>query len=243
MCVVAGDRSADRYRWSWGALAAGCAAWTAGQVEWIYLNATGTYSYSSAADPAFLLFPPLASVALLLHPTDDGGQRLRRVLDAVTTGLAAGLVIWAVALRAVVQSAGAGEPLAGVVSIAYPTLDLLLLVLTVLTLTHSPAARLPLGLITLGLTAFVVADIIFIYHTAGGSNPLNLIDLEKRLMHWVHQHGRARSIKRPAQPRPLTTPSGVPIVSLVPYLPTLVAVTVAVIPQLLGVKCSPSRSC
>ena len=34
--------------------------------------------------------------------------------------------------------------------------------------------------------------------------------------------------------KPLTTPSGVPIVSLVPYLPTLVAVTVAVIPQLSG---------
>ena len=103
-------------------LVVGCAggrnaAWTAGQVESIYLNATGTYSYPSARDHLFLLFPPLASVALLPF----GGPRLRRVLDAVMGGLAAGLVIWAVALRAVVQSAGAGEPLAGVVSIAYPT--------------------------------------------------------------------------------------------------------------------------
>jgi hypothetical protein len=31
-------RSASRYRWSWGALAAGCAASTAGQVAWIYLT-------------------------------------------------------------------------------------------------------------------------------------------------------------------------------------------------------------
>ena len=233
-------RSADRYRWSWGALAAGCAAWTAGQVEWIYLNATGTYSYPSAADPAFLLFPPLASVALLLHPTDDDGQRLRRVLDAVMTGLAAGLVIWAVALRAVVQSAGAGEPLAGVVSIAYPTLDLLLLVLTVLTLAHSPAARLPLGLITLGLTAFVVADIIFIYQTAAGSNPLNLIDLGWSLGFGCISMAALVDQRPPRQP--LTTPSGVPIVSLVPYLPTLVAVTSRSSPSCRG-KRSPSRSC
>jgi diguanylate cyclase (GGDEF)-like protein len=225
-------RSADRYRWSWGALAAGCASWTAGQVEWIYLNTTGTYAYPSAADPAFLLFPPLACLALLMHPTDDDGQRLRRVLDAVMTGLAAGLVIWAVALRAVVQSAAAGEPLAGAVSIAYPTLDLLLLVLTVLTLTHSPAARLPLGLITLGLTAFVVADIIFIYQTAGGSNPLDLIDLGWSLGFGCISMAALVDQRPPRQP--LTTPSGVPIVSLVPYLPTLVAVTVAVIPQLSG---------
>jgi diguanylate cyclase len=225
-------RSAGRYRWSWAALAAGCASWTAGQVAWIYLNTTGTYSYPSAADPAFLLFPPLASAALLLHPTDDEGQRLRRVLDAVMTALAAGLVIWAVALRGVVQAAGSGEPLAGAVSIAYPTLDLLLLVLTVLTLAHSPAARLPLGLITLGLTAFVVSDIIFIYQTAGGANPLNLIDLG-----WSLGFGcisvAALVDQRPPRP-PLTTPSGLPIVSLVPYLPTVVAVTVAVAPQVSG---------
>ena len=48
----------------------------------------------------------------------------------------------------------------------------------------------------------------------------------------MYQRGRARRSTTARQP--LTTPSGVPIVSLVPYLPTLVAVTVAVIPQLSG---------
>ena len=104
--------------------------------------------------------------------------------------------------------------------------------LTVLTLTHSPAARLPLGLITLGLTAFVVADIIFIYQTAGGSNPLDLIDLGWSLGFGCISVAALVDQRPPRQP--LTTPSGVPIVSLVPYLPTLVAVTVAVIPQLSG---------
>ncbi len=225
-------RSVGRPRWSWIALAAACTCWTAGQVEWIYLTAAGAYVYPSPADGAFLLFPPLASIGLLLHPTDSDGQRLRRGLDAVMTGLAAGLVIWAVALRPVVETASADRLLASAVSIAYPTLDLLLLVLTVLTLTRSPAARLPLGLITLGLTAFVVSDIVFVYQTAAGSNPLDLGDLGWSLGFGCISVAALTDLRPPRQP--LTTPSGVPIVSLLPYLPTVVAVIVAVAPQLSG---------
>ena len=225
-------RSPERDRWSWTALAAACACWTAGQVGWIYLTDTGTYSYPSPADAAFLLFPPLASVALLLHPTDDDVQRLRRVLDAIMTGLAAGLVIWAVALRAVVAAARTDQLLTSAVSIAYPTLDLLLLVLTVLTLARTPTARLPLGLVTFGLTAFVIADIVFVYQTAGGSNPLDLLDLGWSLGFGCISLAALTGWRPPRQP--VTTPSGVPVVSLLPYLPTLVAVIVAIVPQLSG---------
>ena len=171
-------RSAQRLRGSWLALTAACAAWTVGQLLWIRLTWTDGYSFPSPADAAYLLFPPLAGLALLLRPTDtevavaapgarrgddQPGPRADRLADGRRTR-----VQWAAATDHALDRA---------VAIAYPILDVLLLVLTVLTLARSPAARLPLGLITGGLLAFVVADITFVYQQAAGANPISPVDV------------------------------------------------------------------
>lgn len=225
-------RSVARYRGSWFALSAGCGMWTAGQVVWIWLTRAEIYSFPSPADVEFLLFPVLACLALLLHPTEGAADRVRRVLDAVMTSLAVGLVIWRVALGAVVRAASADETLSSAVTIAYPALDVLLLVLTVLTLTRSPDARLSLGLVTAGLVAFSVADITFVYQQVTGTDDLSPVDLG-----WGVGFAciALAALTRQVRPRdPFTTPIGAPVTGFLPYVPVTAALTLSVVPQLQG---------
>ena len=167
-------RSVERYRWSWSAMAVGCGMWSIGQVVWLELTLTDSYAYPSPADSAFLLFPVMACVALLLHPGTGEAQRVRRVLDALMTSLAVGLIIWRTAMNDVVAAVGAADGLTRAVTLAYPVLDVLLLVLSVLTLTRT---RLSFGLVTAGLAAFAVADIAFVHDVALGVVVLTPIDL------------------------------------------------------------------
>jgi diguanylate cyclase len=171
-------------------------------------------------------------VALLLHPTNGEAHRARRVLDAAMTSLAVGLVIWRVALGAVVQAVDPGHLLSSTVTIAYPALDVLLLVLTVLTLTRSPAARLPLCLVTGGLLAFVIADVTFVYQEASGANPLGPFDMGWSL---GFECIAIAAMVRPGPPRdPLTTPIGMPVLNFLPYVPVAWALALSVWSQLRG---------
>jgi diguanylate cyclase len=217
-------RCRHRLRGTWLALTAACGTWTVGQLIWIGLTWTGSYQFPSAADLAFLLFPPLAGLALLLHPTDTPPQWLRRTLDAAMTGLALGLVGWRVTQNIVQWTAGAEGQLTRALAIAYPTLDLLLVVLTVLTLARSSTGRLPLGLITAGLLAFVVADITFVYQQAGGTDSLSPVD-----MGWgvgFECIALAALIRPRADLNPVHERPGSPMAGLLPYLPVIAALVV-----------------
>ena len=225
-------RCTSRRRGYWLSLAAACTAWSVGQLIWIKLNWTGTYSYPSLADVAFLLFPLLAVLALLLKPTQGEPLRMRRVLDATMTSLAVALAVWRLVLDRVVATSDPEDLVTSAVTIAYPTLDVLLLVLTVLTLARSPAARLPLGLVTGGLGAFVLADITFVYQSATGNNPLSLVDVGWSVgFACIALAALVRS--KPAR-EPLTTPTGMPVLSFLPYLPVIAALTLGIVPQLQG---------
>jgi diguanylate cyclase (GGDEF)-like protein len=225
-------RSAARQRGSWLAMSGACGAWAVGQLIWIRLTWTAGYTFPSVADAAFLLFAPLACLGLLLYPTTGESQRVRRVLDAVMTSLAVALVIWRTALDAVVAATDLGDLVNSTIMLAYPVLDVLLLVLAVLTLTRCPAARLPLGLVTVGLLVFVVADTAFVYQDASGANPVTLLDVGWSL---GFDCIALAALTRPQPPRnPLTTPIGQPVLSFLPYLPVTAALVLSIGPQLLG---------
>jgi diguanylate cyclase (GGDEF)-like protein len=220
-------RSVERHRWSWWAMAAACGMWSVGQVGWLWLTLTGTYSYPSPADIAYFLFPVLACLALVLHPSNVEAQRARRVLDALMTSLAVGLIIWRTALSEVVRAVQAGDVLARSVTIAYPVLDVLLLVLAVLTLLRT---RLSLGLVTAGLTAFAVADIAFVHDVALGIVVLTPVDLGWGL-------GFAGiSLSALARPEGLRAPFTAPVVArltaVLPYVPVAVALVLTLAPHL-----------
>ena len=181
--VAAGRRartSTDRSRLSWACLSLGTGAWAAGQGWWCWVQIVqgGEAPFPSVADIGFVAFPLLAAAALLLQPTADGSTaRLQRTLDAAMTSAAAGLVSWETTLGAVVAANTGDDVLTGTLLVAYPVLDVLLVVLGVLTLARATGDRRPQGLVVLGLAAFSVSDSGFAYVAAAGSYDGNLLDL------------------------------------------------------------------
>ncbi len=174
------SRLSGRARWSWAALAAGTGCWTLGQGYWTWVEVVqgGEAPFPSVADIGFVAFPLLAAVALLLHPTHDSGTgRWQRSLDALMTSAAVGLVSWETTLGAVVSYDITEDSLTSALLVAYPVLDVLVIVLIVLTLARTTTGRTPLVLVGLGLTAFSVADSGFAYAAATGAYVGSSVDL------------------------------------------------------------------
>ena len=161
-CAV---RTRDGRRRAWTVLAAGCAAWAVGQGIWSWYELVlgRETPFPSPADVGFLGFQLCAMASLLLYPAVDGrGDRSRRVLDGLTVTSALALVSWSSVLGSVVRGDN-GELLATVVSIAYPTVDLIAICLVVLLLSRRTPDRLALCLVGGGITAIAVADSLFLY--------------------------------------------------------------------------------
>jgi len=172
-------RTTGRERASWSALAAGCAAWAAGQGAWSWyeLRLGRELPFPSLGDVGFLLFPVGACVALWLLPARASqAERGRRLLDSLTVTAALSLVWWSTALGAVAR-AGAADPLALTVSLAYPASDLVVLALTVIVMSRSCDQRRTLSLFGLGIGAIALADSVFAYQTALGTYGGTLADV------------------------------------------------------------------
>src|SRR4051812_39566798 len=155
---------------TWAALGLGCGGWAVGQAWWAHQEIAGAgIPFPSVADLGFVAFPVLAATALLLHPTDGGARGLwRRTSDAVMTTAAVGLVSWESALGAIADRAAEEGRLAGALFLAYPVLDVVLIVLAVLTAARTRQPRLPL-LVCAGLVALSVSDTVSAYLQAAGS--------------------------------------------------------------------------
>ena len=233
VCAAWRARRTDRWlHGSWLALTAAGSAWSIGQLLWIGLTWSDTYAFPSPADAAFLLFPPLAGLALLLYPTETGAPWLRRMFDAGMTTLALGLLGGRVTQDVMGWSGSVDSGPARAVVLAYPSLDVVLLALTVFTLARTATARLPLGLITGGLLTFVAADITFVYQQAAGDNPLNVIDAG-----WSLGFGciALAATVRPGPDRATESlPQQFPLTGLLPYLPVTAVLVVATSTQLEG---------
>jgi diguanylate cyclase (GGDEF)-like protein len=176
-----GVRSQGQARTSWLliGLAAGC--WAAGEAVWSYFEVIADVDtpFPSLADAGYLLFPAFAAAGLLVWPSRAfaGRGRTRVALDALLISVSLFALSWSTVLSEVYRAHGASQ-LATVVSLAYPTGDLVLL--TVVTIVISYAHnndRAGLAWIGAGLVAFAVADSGFAYLTTVGRYQTgNLID-------------------------------------------------------------------
>ena len=171
-------RASGRLRWTWGALAIACGSWAAGQAFWAQQEIMGRgIPFPSVADLGFLAFPVIGTFGLLLHPAEGGTRgRWQRSLDAVMTTAAVGLVSWTTSLGAVVAEGAEGQPLSAALLVAYPALDVVLIVLTVTTLARSPKRGLELILLGAGLVALSVSDSTFAYLMSTGAYDAELVD-------------------------------------------------------------------
>ena len=228
--------SSGRLRRSLAALAAGCAAWAIGQAIWSWFELVlgRATPFPSIADVGYLLFPVGASVALWLYPVSRSqAARRRSVLDSLTVTAALALVSWTTVLGAVAHAAS-DSSLAFVVSLSYPVLDLVVLSLLCIVLSHATGSRETLALLAFGVMAIAVADSSFTYLTATGDYATGATaDLG-----WVVGFAvltvapflSATPVPDATRIRPLEAPSKLP------YVPVLVATAAVSVEMYLGRK-------
>jgi diguanylate cyclase (GGDEF)-like protein len=149
-------RRGDRPAWS--LMAVGMLAWLVGDMWWqIVFAIPGVQSWEPGiADTVYLSFYPCAVAALLLLATCSAGvARLALWLDGLVAGLGAAAVA-ALTFEAISSPSVSGA--AGLVELAYPSADLVLLALTIAVLAARrwrltpPWAYLVVGCLTLVVT-------------------------------------------------------------------------------------------
>ncbi len=229
--------TAARTRATWWIVAAACGSWGLGEAYWCWHTLrSDEVPFPSMADVGFLGFAVLMTLALLVHPADGGRTAvLQRVCDALLTAGSVGLVSWLTTLGAVVADNGS-TGLEGLLLLAYPLSDVLLVVLTVILLSRAGGRHPALSLMGSGVVALGVSDSAFAYLAAMDGYDGGLVDLG-----WIGGFlliALAGTCTEPARDtgshgaRPARGPDGEPEVttpapaSVLPYVPVLVALAV-----------------
>jgi diguanylate cyclase len=163
-------RQATSFRRSWYILAVGLAIYGLGNVYWtIFVRPLNPEPFPSPADGLWISFYAFVFVALVLLVREMSDRLpLSLWLDGIVGGLAVAAVMSAIV--GPVLAVTGGNSAAVITTLAYPLLDvlLLLIVTAVLALFHW---RPPAGLWLLagGLTVFVVADVVYLFHASNNT--------------------------------------------------------------------------
>ncbi|WP_111768231.1 putative bifunctional diguanylate cyclase/phosphodiesterase [Nakamurella deserti] len=166
--LVTSFRTDGALRASWRWIGFGVSGWACGQLVYCYyeLVADDPAPLPSLADVGFLMFPIGVAVGLWKFPTSQPpGIRIRNVLDGVVVVSSMLVISWWTVLRTVYETYQ-GEPMALVVSMAYPIGDVLFVAMVVYSLSRPGPFRRPLLLLTAALTAMAVADSSYAYLSA-----------------------------------------------------------------------------
>lgn len=147
-------------RRAWWALAAGTAAWVAGDVTWVVLDTLGHDPFPSPADVVYLSAYPVLAVALHgLRPRGAGRDRAE-VVEPLVVATGAALVLWVTMVEPTWTGQHASQ-LARLVATAYPVGDVVLLAL-VLQLALGGGARVPaLRVLLAAFTATLAGDLVY----------------------------------------------------------------------------------
>ncbi len=166
----------------WLLLAMALGAWTLAEVIWAVYDLVlhVAVPVPSWADVGYLGAIPLAAAALLCHPgmRAAGSRRTLATLDGLAIGTALLLLSWTFVLGPLwrhthLSTAG------GIVAIAYPFGDLVIIFLIVLSVCAMTAAgRAPLLWVLLGLFAMAISDSTYAYLVEVGRYTTgNLVDV------------------------------------------------------------------
>jgi diguanylate cyclase len=161
-----------RLRRAWRLLALGALVYLLGDIAQTVYEVVGARPYPSVADCFYLSFYPLTLAGLLSFPVVPRGrqERIRLGLDLTVVALGGSAAVIYVVLGPT-AIAGGSSLLQAIFSIAYPVGDMVLLVgvASLLLRGSAPSARGALYLLTIGLSFFVLADLIYGYITLHSS--------------------------------------------------------------------------
>jgi diguanylate cyclase len=237
-CVAAGRRGAKPVRAFWLLLAGAAAAWSLGELVWGYydLFVGQDPPIPSAADIGYLAAIPLTIAALVVHPGSRGTeQRLRPTLDAAAVATALLFLSWTFVLGATWRYNDVGS-LGGVVAVAYPFGDVIIVFLLFRCLRRVVEGRLSLGWVLGGLLAMTISDATYTYLvTYGGFSSGGVIDTGWVIGYAALAVGARYSLQAPParfeEPR---VPSETVQTLVAPYAPLFAALTVIALRVHLG---------
>jgi len=181
-CLQAGLAQRGRLRRFWLLFSAALAAWTLAEVIWaIYDVVLRTpVPVPSWADLGYLGAIPLAVCAVLSHPAArQGGQRqARAAVDGVVLATALLFLSWSFVLGPLWRHTDLSS-LGGVVAIAYPFGDVVMLFLVVIVIRcMERGERFELWCVLGGLVAMAAADSTYTYLVENGTYSTgNLVDI------------------------------------------------------------------
>jgi hypothetical protein len=230
-CLLAGRRRSGSERRFWLLLGLALGAWTFAEAIWgVYdLVLNTAVPVPSWADVGYLGAIPLAAAALLCHPgmRAAGSHKTRATLDGLAIGTALLLLSWTFVLGPLwrhtdLTTAG------GVVALAYPFGDMVIIFFIVLTVRSTAATgRRPLLWVLVGLFAMAVSDSTYAYLVeAGRYSTGNLVDIGWVVGYLAIAVGASADAGQTVRV-PSEVPTEASLASLVaPYVPVLLALSV-----------------
>jgi hypothetical protein len=239
VCARAARRQAGRLRLFWSLLAAASAAWSLGELLWaLYdLILLGSVPVPSWADASYLAAIPLAAAALLVHPAMRGRStgKTRAVLDGLVIASALFFLFWTLLLGPLWRATDL-TTLGGLVALAYPIGDVVVVLLVVLVIRGtSNQARRDLWYLLAGLLAITCSDAVYGYLSeVKGYATGNLIDTG-----WVVGYlaialaAHASRTEQSTEPAPIANTLS-PAAIVAPFLPMLAALSLAAVRVELG---------
>lgn len=239
LCVGAARRDAGDLSRFWCLLAAACGAWTIGELIWgLYeLILVDEVPVPSWADGAYLAAIPLAVAALLSHPAMHGGatRRVRAALDGLVLATALFFLSWQLVLGPLSRASDVNT-LGGLVSLAYPFGDVVLVFFVVLIVRRIDGReRLAVWCLLGGLLAMALADTGYAYVSqVKGFETGSVMDAGWFAAYLTIALGAylARTAESPHRDAESREPT--PAAFLAPFPPMLAALSVAAIELQLG---------
>lgn len=240
LCLRAGARQSEtRMRAFWWLFAAACAGWTVGEAMWGWYDLVleRDVPVPSWADVGYLAGPPLAAIALLLHPAMHRSKvaRARSFFDSLLVAMALLFLSWTFVLGPLWEQTDLTN-LGGLVNFAYPFTDVVLMFFVVLVARRVTAeSRLALWCLLGGLGAMALSDSFYAYLTTVTSyDPGGLLDAGWIVAYLALAVGAFCAHER-YDAAPLPPPAQTSLAPLVvPFLPMLAALTAIGVQSQLG---------
>jgi uncharacterized membrane protein YgdD (TMEM256/DUF423 family) len=239
LCVRAGSRHSRQLRTFWWLLAGACAGWSVGELIWgFYEVVLGTdVPAASWADAGYLAAIPVAAAALLVHPSVRRRAigRTRSVLDGLVIAAALFFVSWLFVLDPLQRTSDLST-LGGVVTLAYPAGDVVILFLVVLVIRGTTSgSRRDLWWLLGGLLAISLSDSVYGYLTqVKGYESGNLVDVGWFAGYLAIGLGAYSARSRAAARRAVEAPSLSSAALIAPFLPLFAALCLMPIQIQLG---------